>query len=44
MLVLYGGRERRLDELRDLAAAHDLVFESVTTLTGERSLLEFSLE
>ncbi|MEU3624154.1 methyltransferase [Amycolatopsis coloradensis] len=41
MLVLYGGRERRLDELRDLAAAHGLVFESVTTLTGERSLLEF---
>ncbi|WP_410650680.1 methyltransferase [Amycolatopsis sp. cmx-4-54] len=41
MLVLYGGRERRLDELRDLAAAHGLVFDSVTTLTEERSLLEF---
>ncbi|GAB3713940.1 methyltransferase [Amycolatopsis oliviviridis] len=41
MLVLYGGRERRLDELRELAAAHGLVFDSLTTLTGERSLLEF---
>ncbi|OKJ92141.1 methyltransferase [Amycolatopsis sp. CB00013] len=41
MLVLYGGRERRLDELRELAAAHGLVFDSVTTLTEQRSLLEF---
>ncbi|WP_181776347.1 methyltransferase [Amycolatopsis pittospori] len=44
MLVLYGGRERRLDELRDLAAAHGLVFDSVTTLTEQRSLLEFRLQ
>ncbi len=44
MLVLYGGRERRLDELRELAAAHGLVFDSVTTLTEERSLLEFHRE
>ncbi|RSN66161.1 methyltransferase [Amycolatopsis sp. WAC 04182] len=44
MLVLYGGRERRLDELRELAAAHGLVFDSVTTLTEERSLLEFHPE
>ncbi|HET6289801.1 MAG TPA: methyltransferase [Amycolatopsis sp.] len=41
MLVLYGGRERRLDEFRELAGAHGLVFDSVTTLTGQRSLLEF---
>ncbi|WP_414943989.1 methyltransferase [Amycolatopsis sp. cmx-11-32] len=44
MLVLYGGRERRLVELRELAAAHDLVFDSVTTLTDERSLLEFRIQ
>ncbi|OXM44912.1 methyltransferase [Amycolatopsis alba] len=44
MLVLYGGRERRLDELRDLAAAHGLVFDSVTTLTEQRSLLEFRVQ
>lgn len=44
MLVLYGGRERRLDELRELAAAHGLVFDSVTTLTEQRSLLEFHHE
>ncbi|MBB5852375.1 methyltransferase [Amycolatopsis umgeniensis] len=44
MLVLYGGRERRLDELRELAAAHDLVFDSVTTLTDQRSLLEFRIQ
>ncbi|MFC3454147.1 methyltransferase [Amycolatopsis speibonae] len=44
MLVLYGGRERRLDELRELAAAHGLVFESVTTLTEQRSLLEFRIQ
>ncbi|MEV6910067.1 methyltransferase [Amycolatopsis sp. NPDC051071] len=44
MLVLYGGRERRLDELRDLAAAHSLILDSVTTLTEQRSLLEFRLQ
>ncbi|OLZ57526.1 methyltransferase [Amycolatopsis keratiniphila] len=44
MLVLYGGRERRLDELRELAAAHGLVFDSITTLTEQRSLLEFHRE
>ncbi|WP_410603331.1 methyltransferase [Amycolatopsis sp. lyj-90] len=44
MLVLYGGRERRLDELRELAAAHGLVFDSVTTLTEQRSLLEFRIQ
>ncbi|MFI9455723.1 methyltransferase [Amycolatopsis sp. NPDC052450] len=44
MLVLYGGRERRLDELRELAAAHGLVLDSVSTLTEQRSLLEFHRE
>ncbi|WP_410576886.1 methyltransferase [Amycolatopsis sp. lyj-108] len=44
MLVLYGGRERRLDELRELAAAHGLVFDSLSTLTEQRSLLEFHRE
>ncbi|MFI6302109.1 methyltransferase [Amycolatopsis thailandensis] len=44
MLVLYGGRERRLEELRELAVAHGLVFDSVTTLTEERSLLEFQVQ
>ncbi|WP_145926550.1 methyltransferase [Amycolatopsis orientalis] len=44
MLVLYGGRERRLDELRELAATDGLVFDSVTTLTDQRSLLEFRVQ
>lgn len=44
MLVLYGGRERRLGELRELAAAHGLVFDSLSTLTEQRSLLEFHPE
>ncbi len=41
MLVFYGGRERRIDELRTLAAAHGLVLDTVTTLTDDRCLLEF---
>ena len=41
MLVLFGGRERRLDEFRTLAAAHGLVLDTVTTLTDQRCLLEF---
>jgi precorrin-6B methylase 2 len=44
MLVLYGGRERRLDELRELAAVHGLAFDSLTPLTEQRSLLEFRLK
>ncbi|PSL53377.1 O-methyltransferase [Saccharothrix carnea] len=43
MLVIFGGRERRLDEFRALGAAHDLVLDSVTELTGHRCLLEFQL-
>lgn len=43
MLVLYGGRERRVDEFRTLAAAHGLVLDAVTDLTDQRCLLEFRL-
>jgi hypothetical protein len=43
MLVLYGGRDRRVDELRTLAAPHGLVLDTVTALTDERCLLEFQL-
>jgi hypothetical protein len=43
MLALYGGRERRTDEFRTLAAAHGLVLDTVTTLTGQRCLHEFHL-
>jgi hypothetical protein len=43
MLVSYGGRERRLDEFRTLAAAHGLVLEAVTTPTDQRCLLEFRI-
>ncbi|MCR6487555.1 methyltransferase [Amycolatopsis sp. OK19-0408] len=41
MLVIFGGRERRVGEFEDLAAAHGLVLEAVTDVTGQRSLLEF---
>lgn len=44
MLVLYGGRDRRVDELRTLAATHGLVLDTVTALTDERCLLEFQLD
>ncbi|MFC4857084.1 methyltransferase [Actinophytocola glycyrrhizae] len=43
MLAFHGGRERGLDELRALAAAHGLAIDTVTTLTDERCLLEFHL-
>lgn len=43
MLVLYGGRERRVDEFRTLAAAHGLVLDAVTDLGEHRCLLEFQL-
>ena len=43
MLALYGGRERRVDEFRALAAPHGLVLDGVTTVSGGRSLLEFRL-
>ncbi|MEV0680883.1 methyltransferase [Actinosynnema sp. NPDC050436] len=40
MLVIFGGRERRVAEFRDLASAHGLVLDAVTDLAG-RCLLEF---
>lgn len=43
MLVIFGGRERRLDEFRALTAPHGLVLDTVTELTDQRCLLEFRL-
>ncbi|OKI25030.1 methyltransferase [Saccharothrix sp. CB00851] len=43
MLVIFGGRERHLEEFRVLGAAHDLGLDSVTELTDHRCLLEFQL-
>jgi hypothetical protein len=43
MLVIYGGRERWIDEFRTLASAHRLVLDTVTDLTDQRCLLEFQL-
>jgi hypothetical protein len=40
MLVIFGGRERTVDEFRALAAVHGLVLESVTDLSDGRCLLE----
>lgn len=44
MLALYGGRERRVDEFRTLAAEHGLVLDGVTTVSGGRTLLDFTVE
>jgi SAM-dependent methyltransferase len=41
MFVIFGGRERRVDEFRSLAADHGLVLDAVTDLTEQRCLLEF---
>jgi 2,7-dihydroxy-5-methyl-1-naphthoate 7-O-methyltransferase len=43
MLVIYGSRDRQVDELRTLGAAHGLVLDTVTALTDQRCLLEFQL-
>jgi 2,7-dihydroxy-5-methyl-1-naphthoate 7-O-methyltransferase len=43
MLVIFGGRERRLDEFRALASPHGLVLDAVTDLTDQRCLLDFRL-
>ncbi|MEV0029789.1 methyltransferase [Nocardia sp. NPDC050793] len=43
MLVMFGGRERRIDEFRALAAPHGLVLDAVTDLTDQRCLLDFHL-
>ncbi len=42
MLVHFGGRERRLDELERVAVASGLVLDQVVELTGSRHLLEFA--
>lgn len=44
MLVIFGGRERRLDEFRALASVHGLVLDTVTGLTDQRCLLEFRFD
>lgn len=41
MLVIFAGRERRVEEFRALAAAHGLVLDAVVDLTDQRCLLEF---
>jgi 2,7-dihydroxy-5-methyl-1-naphthoate 7-O-methyltransferase len=41
MLVIFGGRERTLDEFRALAAPHGLALHGVTELTDQRCLLDF---
>lgn len=43
MLVMFGGRERRIDEFHSLASSHGLVLDTVTDLTDQRCLLEFQL-
>ncbi|WP_442978057.1 methyltransferase [Saccharothrix sp. 6-C] len=43
MLVIFGGRERRLDEFRALGASHGLALDDVVVLTDHRCLLEFRL-
>jgi hypothetical protein len=43
MLATFGGRERRLEEFRALAAPHGLVLDTATDLTEQRCLLEFRL-
>ncbi|ANZ43119.1 methyltransferase [Lentzea guizhouensis] len=41
MLVHFGGRERRVEELEQVAAAAGLVLDQVVELTSQRHLLEF---
>jgi hypothetical protein len=41
MLVHFGGRDRTLDDFRELASAHGLALESVTDVATGRSVLEF---
>jgi hypothetical protein len=41
MLVIFGSRERRINELEALASHHNLALANVTDLTNERCLLEF---
>jgi 2,7-dihydroxy-5-methyl-1-naphthoate 7-O-methyltransferase len=44
MLVCFGGRERSVDEFRDLTAPHGLTLATVTGLTSQRCLLEFTVD
>jgi 2,7-dihydroxy-5-methyl-1-naphthoate 7-O-methyltransferase len=41
VLAFFGGRNRTLNEFRDLAAPHGLTLATVTDLTDRRCLLEF---
>jgi hypothetical protein len=43
MLVIFGGRERRVPELAALASAHGLVLDAVSDVSDGRSLLEFRI-
>ena len=43
MLVMFGGRERRLEEFRALAAPHGLALDTVSDLDDQRCLLEFTV-
>ncbi|MEU6186425.1 methyltransferase [Nocardia sp. NPDC047038] len=44
MLVIFGGRERRIEEFRTLATAHGLTLDTVADLTEQRCLLELRLD
>jgi hypothetical protein len=41
MLVIFGGRDRCVEEFRTLAAAHGLTLDALVELTNQRYLLEF---
>lgn len=43
MLVIFGGRERRVDEFRALGFSHGLALEGVTDVSEGRSVLEFRI-
>lgn len=43
MLVFFGGCERTIDELAELASAHNLTLKSVTAVADGRTLLEFAV-
>jgi hypothetical protein len=43
MLVIFGGRERRVDEFRALASTHGLALDAVVDVSDERCLLQFRL-
>ncbi|MFC3965628.1 hypothetical protein [Nocardia jiangsuensis] len=44
MLAIFGGRERRVDEFRTLAAHHGLILDRVVDLSDQRCLLELRAE